>query len=205
MAVGSGRPVGGMAMAFSGGRLATLGQRTVSPGNSQMARSRSALFSAIAVTTGPVSAPTTYSSGRRLTTSPTPSRSVERLGARGMAEANSTPPPSSRCANSTQRASTRSVTLPPGSASAFRPSASTSAASNGRTLAGRSRAISRIGNVTTAGRATTRAASRSSGLPRTGGLIPTLIVSDRPGPGHPTRRYVVREMRDDVDLHGGER
>ena len=39
-------------------------------------------------------------------------------------------------------------------------------------------------------------------LSRTGGRIPTLIVSDRPGPGHPTRRYVIREMRDDIDLHG---
>ena len=41
-------------------------------------------------------------------------------------------------------------------------------------------------------------------LPRTGGRIPTLIVSDRPGPGHRTRRYVVRQMGDDVDLHGGK-
>lgn len=32
--------------------------------------------------------------------------------------------------------------------------------------------------------------------------IPTLIVSDRPGPGHRTRRYVIREMGDDVALHG---
>ena len=39
-------------------------------------------------------------------------------------------------------------------------------------------------------------------LPRTGGRIPTLIVSDRPGPGHRTRRYVVRLMDDDVALHG---
>ena len=40
-------------------------------------------------------------------------------------------------------------------------------------------------------------------LPRSGGRIPTLIVSDRPGPGHRTRRYVVRLMSDDLDLHGG--
>ncbi len=40
-------------------------------------------------------------------------------------------------------------------------------------------------------------------LPRAGGRIPTLIVSDRPGPGHRTRRYVVRMMADDLDLHGG--
>ena len=39
-------------------------------------------------------------------------------------------------------------------------------------------------------------------LPRLGGRIPTLIVSDRPGPGHRTRRYVVRLLADDVDLHG---
>lgn len=39
-------------------------------------------------------------------------------------------------------------------------------------------------------------------LPRAGGRIPTLIVSDRPGPGHRTRRYVVRMMDDDLDLHG---
>jgi hypothetical protein len=39
-------------------------------------------------------------------------------------------------------------------------------------------------------------------LPRTGGRIPTLIISDRPGSGHPTRRYVIREMSDDLDLHG---
>lgn len=39
-------------------------------------------------------------------------------------------------------------------------------------------------------------------LPRTGGRIPTLIVSDRPGPGHRTRRLVIRLMEDDVDLHG---
>ena len=41
-------------------------------------------------------------------------------------------------------------------------------------------------------------------LPRTGGRIPTLIVSDRPGPGHRTRRYVVRTIDDDIDLHGGK-
>ena len=40
-------------------------------------------------------------------------------------------------------------------------------------------------------------------LPRAGGRIPTLIVSDRPGPGRPTRRIVVRMMADDLDLHGG--
>lgn len=39
-------------------------------------------------------------------------------------------------------------------------------------------------------------------LPRTGGRIPTLIVSDRPGSGKPTRRLVIRLMSDDVDLHG---
>jgi hypothetical protein len=39
-------------------------------------------------------------------------------------------------------------------------------------------------------------------LPRTGGRIPTLIVSDRPGTGHPVRRLVIRMMSDDVDLHG---
>ena len=39
-------------------------------------------------------------------------------------------------------------------------------------------------------------------LPRSGGRIPTLIVSDRPGPGHRMRRYVVRMMDDDVALHG---
>ena len=39
-------------------------------------------------------------------------------------------------------------------------------------------------------------------LPRSGGRIPTLIVSDRPGPGHRTRRYVVRMIDDDLDLHG---
>ncbi len=39
-------------------------------------------------------------------------------------------------------------------------------------------------------------------LPRTGGRIPTLIVSDRPGSGNPTRRLVVRLMSDDLDLHG---
>lgn len=39
-------------------------------------------------------------------------------------------------------------------------------------------------------------------LPRSGGRIPTLVVSDRPGPGHKTRRYVVRTLDDDIDLHG---
>jgi hypothetical protein len=39
-------------------------------------------------------------------------------------------------------------------------------------------------------------------LPRAGGRIPTLIVSDRPGPGHRTRRLVVRLLEDDVALHG---
>jgi len=39
-------------------------------------------------------------------------------------------------------------------------------------------------------------------LPRAGGRIPTLIVSDRPGPGHRTRRLVVRTIEDDLDLHG---
>ena len=39
-------------------------------------------------------------------------------------------------------------------------------------------------------------------LPRAGGRIPTLVVSSRPGPGHPTRRYVVRLLEDDVALHG---
>lgn len=39
-------------------------------------------------------------------------------------------------------------------------------------------------------------------LPRAGGRIPTLIVSDRPGPGRKTRRMVVRLMSDDVALHG---
>lgn len=39
-------------------------------------------------------------------------------------------------------------------------------------------------------------------LPRTGGRIPTLVVSDRPGPGHRTRRYVVRSLEDDIALHG---
>jgi hypothetical protein len=42
-------------------------------------------------------------------------------------------------------------------------------------------------------------------LPRAGGRIPTLVVSSRPGPGHPTRRYVVRLMEDDVALHGEDR
>jgi hypothetical protein len=41
-----------------------------------------------------------------------------------------------------------------------------------------------------------------SKLPRAGGRIPTLIVSDRPGSGHPTRRLVIRFESDDVALHG---
>jgi hypothetical protein len=41
-----------------------------------------------------------------------------------------------------------------------------------------------------------------SKLPRAGGRIPTLVVSDRPGPGHRTRRYVVRTLEDDIALHG---
>ena len=32
--------------------------------------------------------------------------------------------------------------------------------------------------------------------------IPTLVISDRPGPGHKTRRYVIRTLEDDVALHG---
>jgi hypothetical protein len=32
--------------------------------------------------------------------------------------------------------------------------------------------------------------------------IPTLIVSDRPGPGRKTRRYVIRTLEDDIALHG---
>lgn len=39
-------------------------------------------------------------------------------------------------------------------------------------------------------------------LPRSEGRVPTLVISDRPGPGHRTRRYVVRLIEDDVDLHG---
>ena len=39
-------------------------------------------------------------------------------------------------------------------------------------------------------------------LPRAGGRIPTLIVSDRPGAGHRTRRLVVRFLDVDVALHG---
>lgn len=42
-------------------------------------------------------------------------------------------------------------------------------------------------------------------LPRTGGRVPTLVISDRPGPGHRTRRYVVRSLEDDLDLHGPTR
>ena len=41
-------------------------------------------------------------------------------------------------------------------------------------------------------------------LPRTGGRIPTLIVSDRPGPGHRTRRLSIRLTEDDVGLLGHE-
>ena len=32
--------------------------------------------------------------------------------------------------------------------------------------------------------------------------IPTLVISDRPGPGHKTRRYVIRTLEDDVALLG---
>jgi hypothetical protein len=39
-------------------------------------------------------------------------------------------------------------------------------------------------------------------LPRTGGRVPLLVVSDRPGSGHATRRYVVLEMRDHVAVSG---
>jgi len=39
-------------------------------------------------------------------------------------------------------------------------------------------------------------------LPRTGGRVPTLVVSDRPGRGNRTRRYVVRMLEDDLALHG---
>lgn len=39
-------------------------------------------------------------------------------------------------------------------------------------------------------------------LPRLNGRVPMLVVSDRPGSGHPTRRYVVMEMRDHVALLG---
>ena len=39
-------------------------------------------------------------------------------------------------------------------------------------------------------------------LPRTGGRIPTLIISDRPANGVHARRLVVRLMSDDVALHG---
>jgi hypothetical protein len=39
-------------------------------------------------------------------------------------------------------------------------------------------------------------------LPRTGGRIPTLVVSERPPSGRHARRYVVRMMADDLDLHG---
>lgn len=39
-------------------------------------------------------------------------------------------------------------------------------------------------------------------LPRTGGRVPLLIVSDRPGSGHRTRRYVVVAIDDWISLHG---
>jgi len=39
-------------------------------------------------------------------------------------------------------------------------------------------------------------------LPRTGGRIPTLIVSERPKPGVHARRLVIRLLEDDVALHG---
>ncbi len=43
-------------------------------------------------------------------------------------------------------------------------------------------------------------------LPRAGGRIPTLIVSERHGhQGAKTRRLVIREYDDDVALHGGNR
>lgn len=32
--------------------------------------------------------------------------------------------------------------------------------------------------------------------------VPTLIISDRPGPGRKTRRYVIRTLEDDVSLLG---
>jgi hypothetical protein len=41
-------------------------------------------------------------------------------------------------------------------------------------------------------------------LPRNGGRIPTLIVSDRPGPGRRTRRLSIRLTEDDVGLLGNE-
>lgn len=34
--------------------------------------------------------------------------------------------------------------------------------------------------------------------------VPTLIISDRPGPGRKTRRYVIRTLEDDVALHGAK-
>ena len=39
-------------------------------------------------------------------------------------------------------------------------------------------------------------------LPRTGGRIPTLIVTDKPGYGGTRRGLVVRFLEDDVALHG---
>jgi hypothetical protein len=39
-------------------------------------------------------------------------------------------------------------------------------------------------------------------LPRTGGRIPTVVVSDKPGPGTRRRALVVRFLEDDVALHG---
>lgn len=39
-------------------------------------------------------------------------------------------------------------------------------------------------------------------LPRTGGRIPTLIVTDKPGYGGRRRGLVVRFLEDDVALHG---
>lgn len=42
-------------------------------------------------------------------------------------------------------------------------------------------------------------------LPRTGGRVPTLVVSDRPGPGRRTRRLVIRTLEDDIALHGEQR
>lgn len=39
-------------------------------------------------------------------------------------------------------------------------------------------------------------------LPRTGGLTPTLVVSDKPGPGRKRRWLVIRELKDEIALHG---
>lgn len=41
-------------------------------------------------------------------------------------------------------------------------------------------------------------------LPRTGGRIPTLVISDRPGPGHKRRSLSIRLTEDDVALLGTE-